>query len=103
MRQYYVYILAGKRNGTLYTGMTHNLIKRVGQHKEGRVAGFTKEYGVKRLVWYTTFENVWDAIAAEKRIKKWKRRLKLRLIERVNREWDDLIGHQVGGRSGTGQ
>jgi putative endonuclease len=85
-----VYILASGRNGTLYTGITSNLIKRVWEHREGVVDGFTKEYGVKRLVWYELTENPDAAITREKQIKAWKRGWKLKLIEEENPEWRDL-------------
>ena len=85
-----VYILASERNGTLYTGITSNLIKRVWEHREGVVDGFTKEYGVKTLVWYELTENPEAAITREKQIKAWKRGWKLKLIEEKNPEWRDL-------------
>jgi putative endonuclease len=85
-----VYILASGRNGTLYTGITSNLIKRVWEHREGVVDGFTKEYGVKTLVWYELTENPDAAITREKQIKAWKRGWKLKLIEERNPEWRDL-------------
>ena len=90
MKCYYVYILASKRNGTLYTGVTNDLIRRVHQHKNGDIPGFTKRYGVDRLVYYEIFRRILDAITAEKRIKKWNRQWKIRLIERNNPEWKDL-------------
>jgi putative endonuclease len=85
-----VYILASGRNGTLYTGITSNLIKRIWEHREGVVDGFTKEYGVKILVWYELTENPEAAITREKQIKAWKRGWKLKLIEERNPEWRDL-------------
>ena len=85
-----VYILASGRNGTLYTGVTSNLIKRIWEHREGVVDGFTKEYGVKTLVWYELTENPEAAITREKQIKAWKRGWKLKLIEERNPEWRDL-------------
>ena len=85
-----VYILASGRNGTLYTGITSNLIKRIWEHREGVVDGFTKEYGVKTLVWYELTENPEAAITREKQIKAWKRGWKLKLIEERNPEWRDL-------------
>ena len=89
-RIFAVYILASGRNGTLYTGVTSNLIKRVWEHREGVVDGFTKEYGVKTLVWYELTENPDAAITREKQIKAWKRGWKLKLIEERNPEWRDL-------------
>ena len=74
MRRYYIYILASKRNGTLYLGVTNNLIRRVKQHKERRAGGFTKQYGVDKLVYFDECNDVRDAIEAETRIKKWERK-----------------------------
>ncbi|MFB3921166.1 MAG: GIY-YIG nuclease family protein [Terriglobia bacterium] len=91
-RQYYVYILASKRNGTLYIGMTNNLARRVWQHRQGLVEGFTKKYAVHQLVYSEIFQRPQDAIQREKRLKKWNRAWKLRLIESVNPEWKDLYG-----------
>ncbi|MBN2106856.1 MAG: GIY-YIG nuclease family protein [Deltaproteobacteria bacterium] len=85
-----VYILASRRNGTLYTGVTSDLIKRVWQHKNDAVEGFTKRYGVHILVWYETHETIMSAIEREKAIKEWKRKWKLKLIEGFNPEWKDL-------------
>ena len=85
-----VYILASCFNGTLYVGVTSNLIGRIMQHREGRFGGFTKRYGVYRLVWFEVADTMEDAIAAEKRIKKWPRDYKKNLIERTNPTWDDL-------------
>jgi putative endonuclease len=85
-----VYILASKRNGTLYIGATSDLIKRVWEHKNGMVEGFTKRYSVHRLVWYEMHESIESAITREKRIKEWKRTWKLELIESANPEWEDL-------------
>ena len=87
---YYVYIMASKRNGTLYVGVTSNLVKRVYEHKNDVVEGFTKKYGVHSLVYYEQSEDVQSAIEREKRLKAWKRRWKLRLIEEMNPEWNDL-------------
>jgi putative endonuclease len=89
-RHYYVYILASRRNGTLYVGVTNNLARRVWQHREGEASAFTRKYGVKMLVWYTAFENVHDAIACEKRLKRWRRAWKLARIEEMNPDWRDL-------------
>ena len=87
---YYVYILASKRNGTLYVGVTSNLVKRVYEHKNDLIEGFTEKYGVHRLVYYEQSEDVKSAIEREKRLKAWKRQWKLRLIEEMNPEWNDL-------------
>ena len=89
-KQFYVYILASKRNGTLYTGMTSDLVKRVWQHKNKIVDGFTKTYHVKQLVYFEVHAQAEEAIKREKRIKKWKRAWKLDLIEAKNPEWEDL-------------
>jgi putative endonuclease len=85
-----VYIMASKRNGTLYTGVTSNLSQRTWQHREGKVAGFTRKYGCKPLVFYERYDTMIDAIAREKQIKGGSRKAKLRLIEAINPEWADL-------------
>jgi putative endonuclease len=85
-----VYLLASKRNGTLYVGVTSDLVKRVWEHKDDLVAGFTSKYGVHLLVYYELHEDMLGAITREKRIKKWNRIWKLKLIERDNPEWKDL-------------
>jgi len=90
MKHYWVYILASKRNGTLYIGVTGNLIKRGWEHKEDLAEGFTKKYGVKLLVYFETHESIEQAILREKQLKKWNRSWKLRLIEQENPEWRDL-------------
>lgn len=90
MRQYYVYILASQRNGTLYIGVTNNLVKRVYQHKTNLVRGFTQRYCVHNLVYYETYGHIYDAITREKRMKKWKREWKIQLIEESNPKWRDL-------------
>jgi putative endonuclease len=85
-----VYIMANRRNGTLYTGVTSNLRQRVAMHRTGAVAGFTSRYGCKLLVWYEVHENMLSAIAREKQIKAGSRRKKLALIEAMNPTWRDL-------------
>jgi putative endonuclease len=85
-----VYILASKRNGTLYTGVTSNLPKRIWEHKNNVVEGFTNQYGVHILVWYEVHETMDSAILREKRIKKWNREWKIRMIEKDNPHWRDL-------------
>ena len=85
-----VYILASKRNGTLYIGVTSALWNRVATHKDGGVKGFTQKYGVMLLVWYEHHHTVEAAIQREKQIKEWKREWKLKLIERFNPDWKDL-------------
>ena len=86
-----VYILASKRNGTLYIGVTSNLRKRVWQNRNHLVEGFTKKYKVNRLVYYELFDNPTAAIEREKRLKEWRRNWKLNLIEKQNPNWDDLF------------
>ena len=93
---YYVYIMANKRNGTLYVGVTDDLVRRVWQHKQGLIEGFTKNYGCKMLVWFDSTEDVSSAIHGEKQIKEWHRRWKLRIIEEMNPEWNDLYDSIVG-------
>jgi putative endonuclease len=95
VKQPCVYILASKRNGTLYIGVTSGLVKRVWEHKQDLVEGFTKRYGVHTLVWYEVHEEMHAAIAREKAIKEWKRGWKLKLIEQVNPDWRDLYGDLV--------
>ncbi|MBW7991414.1 MAG: GIY-YIG nuclease family protein [Planctomycetes bacterium] len=90
MGQYFVYILASKKNGTLYIGVTNNLLKRVYEHKNNLVEGFTQKYDVHNLVYYEIFRNIQDAITREKNIKKWKRKWKMELIEESNPKWEDL-------------
>ena len=94
-RQPAVYILASKRNGTLYVGVTSDLRKRVWGHKNDLVEGFTKRYHVHRLVWYELHETMESAILREKRIKEWKRVWKLRMIESDNPTWKDLYDRIV--------
>lgn len=95
MKQPCVYMLASQRNGTLYVGVTSNLVQRVWQHKEGLAEGFTKKYGVKLLVWYELHETMESAIVREKAIKEWQRAWKIKLIEQANPEWDDLYAGLV--------
>lgn len=90
MKQPAVYILASKRNGTLYTGVTSDLIQRVWQHKNNVIKGFTEKYGVHTLVYFELHDDMESAIVREKRLKKWNRAWKLRLIEEQNPEWTDL-------------
>jgi putative endonuclease len=89
-----VYILASKRNGTLYTGVTSNLVKRIWEHKNDFVEGFSKRYAVHHLVWYEVHETMESAIQREKKVKGWKRAWKLKLIERLNPDWHDLY-HKI--------
>ena len=96
MKQPAVYILASERNGTLYIGVTSDLIQRVWQHKEGLAEGFTKTYGVKILVWYEQHETMESAIGKEKAMKKWLREWKLDTIEKTNPDWHDLWPEIIG-------
>ena len=95
-KTYCVYMLASSRHGTLYTGVTSDLVKRFWQHREKLVGGFTKEYDVKKLVWYEIHEDVLSAITREKQIKKWNRAWKIKLIQEHNPRWDNLYGSVVG-------
>ena len=88
---YTVYILASQKRGTLYIGVTNDMARRAWEHSEGAADGFTKAHGVKRLVHMEVFENITDAIAREKRLKKWNRDWKIALIEKDNPDWDDLF------------
>ena len=90
MKAAFVYIMASQRNGTLYVGVTTNLIQRVTAHREKLISGFTARYGVKNLVYYEHHANIVEAIAAEKRWKNRRREIKIRMIELVNPEWRDL-------------
>jgi len=90
MSEYSIYILASKRNGTLYVGFTSDLVQRIYAHKNNLVEGFTKRYGVHKLVYYETGGNYDGALLREKQIKEWKRQWKIDLIESVNPEWRDL-------------
>jgi putative endonuclease len=86
----FVYIMANRKNGTIYIGLTSDLVGRVYQHREGLVPGFTKRYGCKLLVWYEAHDDLQDARVREMQLKEWKRSWKIRLIEEKNLEWDDL-------------
>ena len=90
MKQPCVYLLASKRNGTLYVGVTSDLIRRVWEHKQGVVEGFTKKYNVHMLVWFEMQQDMYTAITREKALKEWKRAWKLELIESGNPTWKDL-------------
>ncbi|MGD9801735.1 MAG: GIY-YIG nuclease family protein [Parvularculaceae bacterium] len=90
VKRYYVYILASRRNGTLYIGVTNNINHRAFEHREGRGSIFTSKYGVCRLVYYEVFNRIEDAIDREKALKKWKRSGKIELIESMNPDWDVL-------------
>ena len=90
-KNFFFFFFFSQRNGTLYIGVTSNLIKRIWEHKEGLADGFTKKYDVKKLVYYEQHENAESAIHREKRLKEWKRRWKLELIEKSNPDWDDIL------------
>jgi len=91
----YVYIMTNQPYGTLYVGVTSNLVKRTWEHRTGAVDGFTKEYGLKRLVWYEQHSSMIEAIAREKRIKRWHRDWKVHLVQSMNPEWTDLYENIV--------
>jgi putative endonuclease len=88
--------MASARNGTLYIGVTSDLVHRTSEHREGSVPGFTRKYKVNRLVYYEEHADIREAIAVEKRMKKWKRLWKIRLIEKINPDWRDLYSHIRG-------
>jgi putative endonuclease len=95
-KTYFVYIMASDRNGTLYIGVTSDLFRRTWEHREGMVPGFTKTYGVKQLVYFESYADIGLAIARETRLKKWKRRWKIELIEKSNPAWNDLYHSLMG-------
>ena len=97
----YVYLLASQRNGTLYTGVTSDLVRRIDEHRRGAFGGFTEEYGVHRLVYVEEHADMRDAIQREKRIKRWRRAWKLRLIEEGNPAWRDLYDEWCEVLAGT--
>lgn len=86
----YVYLLATRKQGTLYLGVTRDLIRRVAQHKEKTLPGFTRRYDVRRLVWFEIYDGPYEAITREKQMKKWRRDWKIELIEKDNPDWKDL-------------
>ena len=87
---FFVYILASRKNGTLYVGVTNDLARRVSEHKAKIVPGFTRQYGVDRLVYFETFDSILDARTREHALKRWRRAWKIALIEKLNPEWRDL-------------
>ena len=97
MNSYYVYILSSGKHGTLYIGVTNDLIRRVGEHKQGKIEGFTQKYKVDQLVYYEETEDVNTAIEYEKRLKAWQRSWKIELIEDNNPHWRDLYGDIMEG------
>ena len=90
MKNYYVYILANQKYGTLYVGVTNDLIRRVREHKNNMIEGFTKQYSIHFLVYYEQTHEVESAIAREKQLKRWRRQWKIKLIEKDNDKWEDL-------------
>ncbi len=90
MNNYYIYILASHKNGTLYIGVTNNIFKRILEHKEKKNSGFTKKYNINKLVYYEIFDNIYNALYREKQLKKWEREWKINLIEKENPGWQDL-------------
>jgi putative endonuclease len=95
MKDYYVYIMASKKNGTLYIGVTNNLIKRVYEHKNNLVKGFTQKYNIHTLVYYESTPDIKSAIAREKQLKFWHRSWKIALIENDNPNWNDLYANLI--------
>jgi len=96
MKQYYIYIMANKRNGTLYIGVTSNLPQRVYQHKYKNVYSFTSKYDINKLVYFEVISDANSAIQREKQLKNWQRKWKLELIEKMNPEWNDLYNQITG-------
>ena len=92
MKNYFIYVLSSKKNGTLYIGVTNDLKRRVFEHKNNIVEGFTKKYQVHDLVYFEITESIEVAITREKQLKNWKRRWKIELIEKENKNWEDLYG-----------
>lgn len=90
MKQGYVYIMTNKSQGTLYIGVTSDIIKRVYEHKNDFIDGFTRKYELKRLVYYEVFDEIAEAIKREKQLKEWQRKWKIELIEKQNPKWEDL-------------
>jgi len=95
-RAYFVYMLASGRHGTLYVGVTNDVFRRVAEHREGAVPGFTRRYGVKQLVRYEEHADIHDAIAREKTLKRWRRDWKIALLEKENPRWNDLYPELAG-------
>ena len=93
MKAGFVYILTNRKDGVLYLGVSNDLATRIEQHRSGAVSSYTKKYQCHRLVWFEQFENVHDAREVERRMKAWKREWKVRRIEEINPQWDDLVVH----------
>jgi putative endonuclease len=100
MQEYYVYILANKRNGTLYVGMTKDIAKRAVRHKDRRANQFAAKYDVDKLVYYEKYKSLEEAVKREKQAKKWRREWKIKMIERRNPEWKDLVGEVIKAKIG---
>ena len=96
MKQMYVYILSNQKRGTLYIGVTNDLIRRIWQHKKKYFKGFTQKYGIDKLVYYEVFEDEQNAITREKKLKNWHRDWKINLIEKSNPDWNDLYDNIIG-------
>ncbi len=94
-KRYFVYILASRRNGTLYVGVTNDLVRRLMQHRAKAVPGFTRRYGVDRLVYFEEYASILDARAREGAVKRWRRAWKIALIEEINPQWRDLADELV--------
>jgi len=92
---YFVYILANQKHGTLYAGVTNDLVRRVYEHKEKLIEGFSKKYNLNKLVYYEIFDSALEAITREKQLKNWKRDWKIELIEKINPEWKDLYSEVI--------
>lgn len=101
MREYYLYLLASRKNGTLYVGVTNDLIRRVFEHRNNLLGGFTAKYGVHDLVYMEMHDDIEQAIIREKRVKRWRRAWKIELIEKDNKNWDDLWPLFANGDNGS--
>ncbi|MDY0081589.1 MAG: GIY-YIG nuclease family protein [Ignavibacteriaceae bacterium] len=95
MKNYYVYIMTNKPNGTLYIGVTNDLVRRIYEHRNKLINGFTKKYNLRKLIYFEVFDRIEDAILREKRLKKWNRQWKIELIEKTNPNWIDLYERLV--------
>ena len=95
-KTYFVYIVTNRKHGVVYTGVTNDIVRRTSEHRDGLLPGFTRTHGCKHLVWFEGHEDIHDAIAREKRIKKWHRAWKDRLIEETNPDWRDLWWDIIG-------
>ena len=102
MKNYYIYIMTNKRNGTLYIGVTNDLIRKVYEHKNYLLDGFTKNYDIKMLVYFEIYDSIETALNREKNIKAWQRSWKVRIIEEQNPHWNDLYNQVTGSQSALG-